>query len=53
MDEVAAEIMGWSKDQVSGIRKVYVDGSRVAMAIAQRVAGKQKAKHAALSGLSA
>lgn len=52
-DEEAAEIMGWSKDQVSGIRKVYVDGSRVAMAIAQRVAAKQKAKHAARSGLSA
>lgn len=52
-DEEAAEIMGWSKDQVSGIRKVYVDGSRVAMAIAQRVAAKQKAKHVSRSGVSA
>jgi integrase len=46
-DEEAAEIMGWSKDQVRGIRKVYVDGDRVAMAIAQRIAARRKAKQAA------
>jgi hypothetical protein len=46
-DEEASEIMGWSKEQVGGIRKVYVDGGRVAMAIAQRIAAKQKAKQAA------
>src|SRR5690606_2893973 len=52
-DEEAAEIMGWSKDKVQTIRKVYVDGGRVAMAIAERIAAKQKAKQAAKSGLSA
>jgi integrase len=52
-DEEAAEIMGWSKERVSGIRKVYVDGNRLAMAIADRIAAKQKAKQAAKSGASA
>ena len=52
-DQEAAEIMGWSKEQVAGIRKVYVDGSKVAMAIAERIAAKQKAKQAAKSGVSA
>jgi hypothetical protein len=52
-DEEAAEIIGWSKDQVRGIRKVYVDGDRVAMAIAERVAARQRAKQAAQSSLSA
>ncbi len=52
-DEEAAEIMGWAKDKVQTIRKVYVDGGRVAMAIAERIAAKQKAKQAAKSGPSA
>lgn len=52
-DEEAAEIMGWSREQVLGIRKVYVDGSKVAMAIAERIAAKQKAKQVAKSGVSA
>jgi hypothetical protein len=46
-DQEAAEIMGWSKEQVAEIRKVYVDGSKVLMAIAERIAAKQKAKQAA------
>ena len=48
-----AEIMGWSRDQVAGIRKVYVDGSKVVMAIAERIAAKQKAKQVAKSSVSA
>jgi hypothetical protein len=39
--------MGWSKERVGGIRKVYVDDSRVVMAIAQRIAARQKAKQVA------
>ena len=45
-DDQAAEIMGWSKERVGGIRKVYVDDSLVIMAIAERIAAKQKAKQA-------
>lgn len=43
-DEEAADIMAWSPDRVRGIRKVYVDESRARMALAARVAAKQKAK---------
>ena len=51
-DEQTAEIMGWSKDRVSGIRKVYVDGGRLAMALAARIGAKQKAKHSDRSSIS-
>ena len=38
-DQEAADIMGWSPDQVAGIRRVYVDQSSVIVAIGQRIAG--------------
>lgn len=37
-DQEAADIMGWSPDQVSGIRRVYVDQARVIVAIGERIA---------------
>ncbi len=37
-DQEAADIMGWSPDQVAGIRRVYVDQSSVIVAIGQRIA---------------
>ena len=37
-DQEAADIMGWSPDQVAGIRRVYVDQSSVIVAIDQRIA---------------
>lgn len=46
-DEEVAGIMGWSKDRVSQISKVYVDGSRVVMAIGPRIAANAQAKQAA------
>lgn len=36
-DLEAADIMGWSSDQVTGIRRVYVDQASVIVAIGQRV----------------
>ena len=51
-DEETAEIMGWSKERVGGIRKVYVDGGRLAMALAARIGAKQKAKHSDSSSIS-
>ena len=51
-DEETAEIMGWSKERVGGIRKVYVDGGRLAMALAARIGAKQKAKHSGGSSIS-
>jgi hypothetical protein len=46
-DEEAAEIMGWPKERVSGIRKVYVDDSRIVMAIAEHIAARRKSAGAA------
>lgn len=43
-DDRAAQTTGWSKERVSGARKVYVDQSRLVMALAQRVAAKQAAQ---------
>ena len=51
-DEETVEIMGRSKERVSGIRKVYVDGGRLAMALAARIGAKQKAKHSGGSSIS-
>ncbi|HTN14681.1 MAG TPA: tyrosine-type recombinase/integrase [Sphingomonadaceae bacterium] len=38
-DQEAADIMGWSPQQVSGIRRTYVDQSSVAVAIGRRLKG--------------
>lgn len=46
-DEQAGNIMGWSKDRVAQIRKVYVDGSRVVVAIGERIAANARAKQGA------
>lgn len=43
-DREGADIMAWSPERVAGIRKVYVDGSRVVVAIGERIAAKQIAK---------
>ena len=51
-DQKTAEIMGWSKERVSGIRNVYVDGGRLAMALAARIGAKQKAKRSGGSSIS-
>ena len=51
-DEETAEIMGRSKERVSEIRKVYVDGGRLAMALAAHIGVKQKAKHSGGSSIS-
>lgn len=42
-DKDAAEIMGWSPDRVSHIRKVYVDGSKRIVAIGRQIAERQTA----------
>ena len=39
--EETVEIMGRSKERVSGIRKVYVDGGRLAMALAARIGSER------------
>lgn len=39
-NHVAAEVMGWSPDQVAGIRRSYVDQGQVVLAIAGRLRGK-------------
>lgn len=36
-DEETADIMGWSREQVSGIRKTYVDQSALIVAIGERI----------------
>ena len=38
-DQDAAQIMGWSPDQVAGIRRSYVDQRQVVVAIAARLRG--------------
>lgn len=42
-DAEAANIMAWSEKRVANIRRVYVDGARVVVAIGQRIA-KHRAK---------
>lgn len=49
-DREAAEIMGWSPERVAHIRKVYVDHTRVVVALAERIAAKQIAKQSIRSG---
>lgn len=39
-DEQVAEVMGWSAQQVSGIRRTYVDRAAVVVAIADRLRGR-------------
>lgn len=39
-DGEAADIMGWSPEQVRGIRRTYVDQGRVIVAIGARIAGR-------------
>jgi hypothetical protein len=39
--------MAWSKERVSRIRRAYVDDAPVVVAIGERIAAKQCAKHAA------
>jgi integrase len=46
-DEEAAPIMAWSKERIGRIRRVYVDDARVVVAIGERIAARQKAKHGA------
>lgn len=41
-DEEAADVMGWSREQVADIRRVYVDQSRVVVAIGERIAARNK-----------
>jgi integrase len=36
-DQEVAEVMGWSPDRVSGIRRTYVDQSRVIVAMGERI----------------
>lgn len=36
-DAEVAEVMGWSVEQVSGIRRTYVDQSRVVVAMGERI----------------
>ena len=38
-DQEVADIMGWSPQQVAGIRRVYVDQGRVIVALGQRIRG--------------
>ena len=45
-DQEAADIMGWSPERVGQIRRVYVDHSRVVVALGARIAAKQIAKQA-------
>lgn len=40
-------MMGWSRDCENGIRRVYVDDNARVVALAQRIAAKQKPKQAA------
>jgi integrase len=43
-DEQTADIMAWSKERVGRIRRVYVDGARVVVAIGERIAANRRAK---------
>lgn len=43
-DQGAADIMGWSPDRVAHIRKVYVDHTRVVVALGQRIAALSGSK---------
>lgn len=44
-DQEAAPIMAWSEKRIGRIRSVYVDGARVVVAIGERIAARQNAKH--------
>lgn len=44
-DEQAARIMAWSEKRVGRIRSVYVDDAKVVVALGERIAAKQGAKH--------
>lgn len=46
-DQQAAEIMAWSEKRVASIRRKYVDGARVVVAIGKRIAERTKAKRGA------
>lgn len=46
-DEEAARVMAWSPTRVANIRRVYVDGSRVVVALGERIAERARAKHGA------
>lgn len=46
-DQEAGDIMGWSPERVSQIRRVYVDHERVVVALGARIAAKQIAKQSA------
>lgn len=46
-DQQAAMIMAWSEKRVARIRSTYVDDARVVVAIGERIAAKQVAKHRA------
>ncbi len=39
-DQEAADIMGWSPDRIAQIRRVYVDHTRVVVALSQRIAAR-------------
>lgn len=39
-NQETADIMGWSPEQVAGIRRSYVDQGRVVVAIGERLRGK-------------
>lgn len=43
-DQQAAEIMAWSEKRVATIRRKYVDGAQVVVAIGRRIAAKRGAK---------
>lgn len=49
-DEQAAEIMAWSPKRVAAIRKKYVDGHRVVVAIGERIAARRKTSSKTISG---
>lgn len=41
-NQEAADIMGWSPERVGNIRRVYVDGARIVVAIGERIAAGTK-----------
>lgn len=43
-DDQVAGIMAWSKERVGNIRSTYVDGSRVVVALGERIGAKRRAK---------
>lgn len=45
-DEEAGEVMAWSPKRVAAIRRVYVDGARVIVAIGERIAARRAKREA-------